>query len=324
MVPEEYIQSSSDSRNYTSSLLTTNDNSYWDNDEVVNDLQIRPQKRNNGSYSTPVRHVSSIDSEKRMQFLNDMVKTRERLELFKQEMNGLANQINDISEDLHESKNRVYEIEQDITETQEDNVNLQVLLEKAVKHQKKSDTFAAQIIKSIHSDISNVTHENNQLYERLASIEYLQRTCKGNVHDMVAKMREYIEMLEQAQDTIQLMQDPIKHHSTPALHDIETMSISLHDLGLTSRRTSDTSSSYITEEEDNGISIRKESQVTTSTLSSSPSIKSHPRIVHKRSSYPAIFATSPILTPQKDHSKVTQPRYRTQPEQDQGLLLLLK
>lgn len=48
------------------------------------------------------------------------------------------------------------EIEQDITETQEDNVNLQVLLEKAVKHQKQSDTFAAQIIKSIHSDISTV------------------------------------------------------------------------------------------------------------------------------------------------------------------------
>lgn len=51
---------------------------------------------------------------------------------------------------------KIDEIEQDLTETQEDNVNLQVLLEKAVKHQKQSDTFATQIIRTIHSDISSV------------------------------------------------------------------------------------------------------------------------------------------------------------------------
>jgi hypothetical protein len=49
------------------------------------------------------------------------------------------------------------EIEQDLTETQEDNVNLQVLLERAVKSQKESDVFATQAIRSIHSDLNLVS-----------------------------------------------------------------------------------------------------------------------------------------------------------------------
>lgn len=53
------------------------------------------------------------------------------------------------------------EIEQDLTETQEDNVNLQVLLERAVKSQKESNVFAIQAIRNIHSDLDLVRKCND-------------------------------------------------------------------------------------------------------------------------------------------------------------------
>lgn len=159
-----------------------------------------------------------------------------------------------------------------------------------------------------------MVRENNQLQERLSSIEHIQMEHKGNVHDVVTRMREYVYMLEQAQDAIQLMQEPATKHQVPLLHDIDSLSVSVQDLGLDSRRTSETSS-YITEDEDIGISLRKESQTTTDhrhqqqqqqqqhlTIPSSY-ITSHPRIVHKRSSFPA-FLPSPVLGPQKNSNSM--------------------
>ncbi|KAI8098917.1 uncharacterized protein BX664DRAFT_319924 [Halteromyces radiatus] len=315
---------------------------YWDS-EFLETQGPRPKKTTGGSYSTPLQKMpSSTDIEKRLEFLQDMEKAKKQLALFRQEMKGLETQMNDISENLHESKNRVYEIEQDLTETQEDNVNLQVLLERAVKSQKESDIFATQAIRNIHSDLNMVVRENNQLQERLSSIEYIQREHKGNVHDMVTRMREYVYMLEQAQDTIQLMQESTTKQSSLLGHDIDVMSVSMQDLSLDSRRTSETSS-YITEEDDIGILVRKESQTTEPSSpkqqSTIPStyITSHPRIVHKRASFPT-FLPSPVLTPQKDFtflqsqtihaSSDNQSRQQTQKSkisksQQQGLLLLL-
>ncbi|SAL99009.1 hypothetical protein [Absidia glauca] len=300
MVPEENTQTSSDTQTHTS--LSSWQEDVWESDTIDQQLQT---KKTATSYSTPLRHTGSSspsDTEQRLQFLRDMEKARKQLALFRQEMNGLATQIHGITDDLHESKTRVHEIEQDLTETQEDNVNLQVLLEKAVKSQKESDVFATQAIRNIHSDLNLVVRENNQLQERLASIEYIQREHKGNVHDMISRMQEYVFMLEQAQDTIQLMQEPPIRHHHPTSLGVEHISMSLQDLGLESRRTSE-SSSYITEDEEMGISIRKESQLVNRQHLTVPSsyITSHPRIVHKRASFPA-FLPSPILAPQKDLS----------------------
>jgi hypothetical protein len=173
---------------------------------------------------------------------------------------------------------------------------------------------------------------------------------KGNVHDVVTRMREYVYMLEQAQDAIQLMQEPTMKHQV-SLHDIDTLSVSVQDLGLDSRRTSETSS-YITEDEDIGISLRKESQTTLIqqqqqqqqqqylTIPTSQNT-SYPRI-HKRASFPAL-PSSPVLGPQKysnfmqpqhhykqqhHHTEQTQqqaqkPRKLKKPTSQPGLLLLL-
>jgi hypothetical protein len=68
---------------------------------------------------------------------------------------------------------------------------------------------------------------------------------------MAEKMREYTHMLEQAQGTIQSLRTP-----PPSPPPAENKSLFL-DL---SRRTS--ANSYLTEDEDTGISIRKETQHT--------------------------------------------------------------
>lgn len=103
---------------------------------------------------------------------------------------------------------KLAEIEQDLTATEEVNVNLQVLLERAVKTQKESDVFATQAIRNMYSDLASVVYENNQLQSRLVSIENNQREQKGSVHDIVKRMFEYTQMLEQAQGTIHMLQEP--------------------------------------------------------------------------------------------------------------------
>ncbi|CAO3591971.1 unnamed protein product [Absidia cylindrospora] len=341
MVPEENTKTSLDTQNHPtlSSWPQEQPYGYW-NDDMSN-YQFQ-SKKTSISHSTPLRNMatstsssssssssSSPDTEKQVQFLRDMEKARKQLALFRREMNGLATQINGISDDLYDSRNRVHEIEQDLTETQEDNVNLQVLLERAVKSQKESDVFAIQAIRNIHSDLDLVVRENNQLQERLSSIEFIQMEHKGNVHDMVARMREYVYMLEQAQDAIQLMHEPTTKQQTPILHDIDSRSVSVQDFGLDSRRTSETSS-YMTEDEDIGISIRKESQTTMDHRHHqrqqqqqlnipSSHIISHPRIVHKRASFPA-FLPSPVLGPKTDTNFMQPQHYKQQylhPDQTQ-------
>ncbi|KAI7891105.1 uncharacterized protein EV154DRAFT_509189 [Mucor mucedo] len=164
------------------------------------------------SYSTPSitqqAHTNSLDATERMQFLREMEQAREELAEFRRNMAGLVQQMDGIAVDLEKSKDRVFEIEQDLTATEEVNVNLQVLLERAVKTQKESDVFATQAIRNMYSDLASVVYENNQLQSRLVSIENHQREQKGSVHDIVKRMFEYTQMLEQAQGTIHMLQEP--------------------------------------------------------------------------------------------------------------------
>lgn len=48
------------------------------------------------------------------------------------------------------------EIEKGLTATQEVNVNLQVLLEKAVNKQKETDVYATRAMRHIHTNLANV------------------------------------------------------------------------------------------------------------------------------------------------------------------------
>ncbi|KAI8336693.1 hypothetical protein BC941DRAFT_427806 [Chlamydoabsidia padenii] len=287
MVLKDITQTSLNAQHYVDTLSWEQGQTYWGDD--INDHLIRTKKK-------PRNHRRNItllspDTEKRLQFLQDMETARSQLATFRLKMEGLATQINGITDHLHESKNRVHEIEQDLTETQEDNVNLQVLLERAVESQKESDVFATQAIRSIHSDLNLVVLENNELQERLSSIEYMQREHKGNAHDTVARLREYVYMLEQAQDTIQIMQDTTTKYPFSLFHN-------MHGSGLDSHRTNETSS-CITQV--TGISLK----TTTKQQQQHPrSTSYHPRIIHNRASF---SPSSPVLAPRKDLSFI-QPR----------------
>ncbi|EPB84446.1 hypothetical protein HMPREF1544_08810 [Mucor circinelloides 1006PhL] len=169
-------------------------------------------KQPTSSYSTPSvtqqDHNNALDATERMQFLREMEQAREELAEFRRNMAGLVKQMDGIAVDLEKSKDRVSEIEQDLTATEEVNVNLQVLLERAVKTQKESDVFATQAIRNMYSDLASVVYENSQLQGRLKSIENHQKEQKGSVHDIVKRMFEYTQMLEQAQGTIHMLQEP--------------------------------------------------------------------------------------------------------------------
>ncbi|KAI8391559.1 uncharacterized protein BYT42DRAFT_557299 [Radiomyces spectabilis] len=207
-----------------------------------------------GSYSTPIEssrvkpdrstsHNAKVNEQERQQFLRELDEARKELDRLRQSMTGLTKQMNGMSLNIQQSRDRVLEIEQGLTTTHEVNVNMQVLLEKSVKEQKASDVIATQVIRNFYSDLTQLAQENHRIKGRLNSIENQQRKQKGSAHDVVSRMREYAEMLEEAQGTIRTLQES---QSLKVSHLDDTFSF---ESDFSSRRTS-TTSSFVTEEED--------------------------------------------------------------------------
>ncbi|KAL0087338.1 hypothetical protein J3Q64DRAFT_1736945 [Phycomyces blakesleeanus] len=214
------------------------------------------KQRPTGSQSTPLRTIreknTKADPQDRLDFLRDMQKTRDDMKQFRNEMNGLAKEIDSMTFDINRSNNRILEIEQDLTATQEVNVNLQILLENALESQKEEDVHATQAIKSMYSDLATVAYENNQLRGRLSLIEKGQKKHKGSIYDVEERIKEYTSMLGQAQDTIHMLQEP---RSRMRL-DESLLHMPLD--AFNSRRTSET----LSWPESTGSSLQKESEST--------------------------------------------------------------
>ncbi|GAN04727.1 hypothetical protein MAM1_0072d04191 [Mucor ambiguus] len=178
------------------------------------------------SYSTPIANSNNYyllhqrdnydDAEQdqeysfrdRNQFLKEISQVRQDIVRLRTEMNGLAKQMDGMEIDLNHSKDRVHEIEKGLTATQEVNVNLQVLLERAVNNQRESDVHATRAMRHIHTNLATVVYETGQLRGRLTCIANYQKQHQGNVSHMAERMREYTSMLEQAQGTIQSLKEP--------------------------------------------------------------------------------------------------------------------
>ncbi|KAL0084048.1 hypothetical protein F4703DRAFT_1794524 [Phycomyces blakesleeanus] len=247
------------------------------------------KQRPTGSQSTPLRTIreknTKADPQDRLDFLRDMQKTRDDMKQFRNEMNGLAKEIDSMTFDIVSlllnldkisdrvilrtdpiiefvrkhwpwyffvNRNSVVEIEQDLTATQEVNVNLQILLENALESQKEEDVHATQAIKSMYSDLATVAYENNQLRGRLSLIEKGQKKHKGSIYDVEERIKEYTSMLGQAQDTIHMLQEP---RSRMRL-DESLLHMPLD--AFNSRRTSET----LSWPESTGSSLQKESEST--------------------------------------------------------------
>ncbi|EIE81355.1 hypothetical protein RO3G_06060 [Rhizopus delemar RA 99-880] len=156
---------------------------------------------------------SYLESREKNQLLRELYQVKEDITRFKSELNGLAEQMDGMELHLNLSENRVQEIEQDITATQEVNVNLQVILERAVHKQKETDVYATRAMKNIHTHLATVFYETGQLRGRLISIANYQRQQQGSVIDVAERIREYSKLLEEAIQSIQ--SKPKKRMSLP-------------------------------------------------------------------------------------------------------------
>ncbi|KAG0183061.1 hypothetical protein DFQ28_005026 [Apophysomyces sp. BC1034] len=239
--------------------------------------------------------LDGLEPGEQNEFLLEIGQIKDQLMRFRNEMDGLAKQMDGMAVDLELTA----EIEDDLTATQEVNVNLQVLLERAVTRQKESDVFATRAVRHMHADLASVVKENSQLQSRMAMIANYQREHQGNLSDVVRKMQEYAEMLGQAQGTIQMLQEP-----RASLRAQDQVMLSLA-IGNDSRRVSDVSScSYGT-----NMSGRKETQQTPLVSPETAELYRH-RIIRKRTSLPGV---SPTMQPKQPQTNSPQ----------QGLRLLL-
>jgi chromosome segregation ATPase len=134
---------------------------------------------------------------------------RRELKRFRKELDGLQGQMNDMAEDMLESRSKVNtytkklsEVEQHLVETQEMNVNLSIQLEKSLSSQKISSATTTQIVKMIQADLGRVVLENEHLRARVNELESRQSQCEGKLGEMMVSAQEYAHLLEEAQDTI--------------------------------------------------------------------------------------------------------------------------
>ncbi|KAF9394999.1 hypothetical protein CPC16_009601 [Podila verticillata] len=134
---------------------------------------------------------------------------RKDLKAFRRELDGLVEQMTEMGAEVVDAKSKVNsysrrlgEVEQELSTTQELNVNLQVQLENALERQKQSHSTTAQVVKLIQSDLGKVVSESGMIRSTLEELENRQVKCEGKVVEMVTNTREYAHLLEEAQDTI--------------------------------------------------------------------------------------------------------------------------
>ncbi|KAG0020533.1 hypothetical protein BGZ81_009297 [Podila clonocystis] len=134
---------------------------------------------------------------------------RKDLKAFRRELDGLVEQMTEMGAEVVDAKSKVNsysrrlgEVEQELSSTQELNVNLQVQLENALERQKQSHSTTTQVVKLIQSDLGKVVSESGMIRSTLETLENRQVKCEGKVVEMITNTREYAQLLEEAQDTI--------------------------------------------------------------------------------------------------------------------------
>ncbi|GAB5592679.1 hypothetical protein Unana1_07579 [Umbelopsis nana] len=193
--------------------------------------------------------------------IRDLERTRHDIGKVREDMDKLTKKLQDMAADITSTKTRVStyiqnigSMEQTLVSTQEVNVNLQILLERAVLSQKKLDTDTMQRVRQFQGDVSKILNENVEMQSRIQSMETNQYSYDGRVADLNNQVREYASLLEQARDTIHSLAD-----ITPSIASSEEYPSSEPN---TSSRRASIASSWATEDEGLG---RKESEITSVT-----------------------------------------------------------
>ncbi|CAI2170388.1 408_t:CDS:2 [Funneliformis geosporum] len=152
---------------------------------------------------------------------------RRELKRFRKELDSLTGQMNDMVEDMWESRNKVntyskklVEVEQRLSDTQETNVNLSISLDRSLNSHRINSATTTQIVKMIQADLSKVVLENEHLRASVSELENRQVKTEGKLSEMMVSAQEYAHLLEEAQDTIHSLSE------TRLESDIENLDIS--------------------------------------------------------------------------------------------------
>ncbi|KAG0205243.1 hypothetical protein BGX28_003104 [Mortierella sp. GBA30] len=137
---------------------------------------------------------------------------RRELKLFRKELDGLVEQMSEMGTEVLDAKTkvsvysrRVNEVEQELTTTQELNVNLQEQLRVTLEKQKQTQTSTAMAMKNMQSELGKVVSDSGTIRSTLEELETRQDKCEGKVVEMISNTKEYAQLLEEAQTTIQTM-----------------------------------------------------------------------------------------------------------------------
>ncbi|KAF9143506.1 hypothetical protein BGX30_000291 [Mortierella sp. GBA39] len=137
---------------------------------------------------------------------------RQELKTFRKDLDQLSEHMTQISAEMFDAKNKVNsyarrlgEVEQELVQTKELNVNLQLQLDNALQKQKQTQSSTTQVVKMIQSDLGRVFSDRDTMRLTLEELETRQMQCEGKVVEMMTNTREYAQLLEEAQETIHTM-----------------------------------------------------------------------------------------------------------------------
>ncbi|KAG0056226.1 hypothetical protein BGZ83_005958 [Gryganskiella cystojenkinii] len=137
---------------------------------------------------------------------------RKDLKSFRRELDSLVDQMTDMGTEVLDAKTKVSvysrrltEVEQELNATKELNVDLQVQLQNAFDKQKQSQSSTAQVVKNIQSDLGKVLSDSGTIRSTLEELENRQVKCEDKVVEMITNTKEYAQLLEEAQETIQTL-----------------------------------------------------------------------------------------------------------------------
>ncbi|KAI8346522.1 hypothetical protein B0O80DRAFT_372668, partial [Mortierella sp. GBAus27b] len=137
---------------------------------------------------------------------------RRELKTFRKELDNLVDQMTEMGTEVVDAKNKVSvyarrltEMEQELSTTQEVNIDLQEQLRMTTEKQKQTQSSTVQAMKNMQNELGKVLSDSGSLRSTLVELETRQDKCEGKVVEMISNTKEYANLLEEAQTTIQTL-----------------------------------------------------------------------------------------------------------------------
>ncbi|KAI8330640.1 hypothetical protein BC941DRAFT_440394 [Chlamydoabsidia padenii] len=151
----------------------------------------------------------------RERLTQELNQARADLDKLRLEMDGMANQLVDMTTEIVKSRSRIgtyakrlADVEHKLTITRDMNHQLQTLLERTLLSQQQSTSTTSLLVKNLQNDLIKVIAENDQLKHRIMELEHQQMEGEDRLSTMASQAHDYATLLEQAQNTIHQLNQP--------------------------------------------------------------------------------------------------------------------